>query len=118
MSAPQSQAGHSGWNVTGMLVVMFLLQILVDNTIASSQPHTSLTTILQTTGGTEGSSLVPSRSLLTLGGHQDHQTIKRSPEAEPGTGGGGVVTFSVTASLDTLRQKLLWSLQNSNRHVT
>ena len=44
--------------------------------------------------------------------------VKRSPDAEPGAGGGGVVTFSVTASLDTLRQKLLWSLQNSNRNVT
>ena len=31
MSAPQSQAGHSGRNVSGMLVVMFLLQILVHN---------------------------------------------------------------------------------------
>ena len=52
---------------------------------------------------------------MTLG---HHQTVKRSPEADPGAGSGGVVTFSVTASLDTLRQKLLWSLQNSNRNVT
>ena len=97
----------------GMFLVMFLLQILVPSTEHIS-PH-SLTTFLQSSGGTEGSSLVPPRSLLTLG---HHQTVKRSPEADPGAGGSGVVTFSVTASLDTLRQKLLWSLQNSNRNVT
>ena len=70
---------------------------------------------LQATGGTEGSPLGPSLNLFS-GGRQS--LVKRSPEPEPGAGGGGVVTFSVTASLDTLRQKLLWSLQNNNRNVT
>ena len=90
------------------------------------QTHRTLLTVslLQSTGGTEGSSLVPELTLLAgqAGGQvrevRHHRPVKRSPEAEPGAGGSGVVTFSVTASLDTLRQKLLWSLQNSNRNVT
>ena len=123
MSALQRQSGQSGCNVITMFLLIFLLQTLVcmvdrrQETVETT-PH-CLATLFQTTGGTEGSPLEPELSLLAGQAVQaHHRAVKRSPEAEPGAGGNGVVTFSVTASLDTLRQKLLWSLQNNNRNVT
>ena len=38
--------------------------------------------------------------------------LKRSPAPEANPGGNSGVSFSVTASIDSLRQKLLWSLHN------
>ena len=37
---------------------------------------------------------------------------KRSPDADPGG-----VSLSVTANMDTLRERLLWSLKNNHRQV-
>ena len=84
-----AQSAHQGNVVTKMILLTLLL--------------------LQTVSLCQGS-LSPS-----WGPHQPHQLVKRSPDADP-AGSNGVVTFSVTASLDTLRQKLLWSLHN-NRNV-
>merc|ERR1712106_996664 len=39
-----------------------------------------------------------------------HHLSKRDPSADPGG-----VSLSVTANMDTLRQRLLWSLQNNHR---
>ena len=41
-----------------------------------------------------------------------HHLSKRDPSADPGG-----VSLSVTANMDTLRQRLLWSLQNNHRQV-
>ena len=38
---------------------------------------------------------------------------KRSPSADPGG-----VSLSVTANMDTLRNRLLWSLQNNHKQVS
>ena len=42
-----------------------------------------------------------------------HHLSKRDPSADPGG-----VSLSVTANMDTLRQRLLWSLQNNHRQVS
>ena len=83
-----AQSAHQGNVVTKMILLALLF--------------------LQTVSLCQGS--------LSWGPHQPHQLVKRSPDADPAGGSNGVVTFSVTASLDTLRQKLLWSLHN-NRNV-
>ena len=42
-----------------------------------------------------------------------HLLGKRTPSADPGG-----VSLSVTANMDTLRSRLLWSLQNNHRQVS
>merc|ERR1712098_413013 len=41
-----------------------------------------------------------------------HLVGKRAPAADPGG-----VSLSVTANMDTLRNRLLWSLQNNHRQI-
>ena len=42
-----------------------------------------------------------------------HSLGKRSPSADPGG-----VSLSVKANMDTLRNRLLWSLQNNHKQVS
>ena len=42
-----------------------------------------------------------------------HPLGKRSPSADPGG-----VSLSVTANMDTLRNRLLWSLHNNHKQVS
>ena len=52
--------------------------------------------------------LSPDTTVISGAGHE-----KRSPD--PGHSAG--VSFSVTASMEALRQKLLWSLNNNRQQV-
>ena len=46
-------------------------------------------------------------------GLSPHPLDKRSPAADPGG-----VSLSVTANMDTLRNRLLWSLHNNHKQVS